>query len=62
MDTTRKEKQGRPSKSSKEGIDKEIRDRDLPEDLWMNRDQWQLEIRKGRRFINRSTVRVDLFR
>lgn len=44
-------RRGRPRKSWREGIDKEIEEREIPEDLWMNRKDWRLGIGKRRRTL-----------
>ncbi|XP_045471806.1 uncharacterized protein LOC123678703 [Harmonia axyridis] len=40
-------RRGRPRKSWREGVDKEMRDTGLGEELWRDRAEWRLEI--GRR-------------
>ncbi|XP_044760850.1 uncharacterized protein LOC123318297 [Coccinella septempunctata] len=42
-------RRGRPRLSWREGIDRELRDRDIPEDLWTNREEWRLGVGKRRR-------------
>jgi len=42
-------KRGRPRRSWREGIDKELRERGVEEDLWMDREEWRLEIGRRRR-------------
>ena len=44
-----KRKRGRPRRSWREGIDGDIRTRGIDENLWTDRDQWRLEIRRRRR-------------
>lgn len=44
-------KRGRPRLSWREGIDRDIRERGVDENLWTNRDQWRLEIRRRRRTL-----------
>lgn len=34
---------GRPTKCGRAAIDKKIREEELPEDLWMNREQWRFK-------------------
>ncbi|XP_045464709.1 uncharacterized protein LOC123673965 [Harmonia axyridis] len=42
-------RRGRPRKSWREGVDKEMRDTDLGEELWRDRAEWRLEIGRRRR-------------
>ena len=44
-------KRGRPRKSWREGIDREIREKGLDEDLWEDREQWRLGIERRRRMF-----------
>ncbi|XP_030752875.1 uncharacterized protein LOC115879950 [Sitophilus oryzae] len=46
-----KSKRGRPRRSWREGIDGDIRTRGIDENLWTDRDQWRLEIRRRRRTL-----------
>ncbi|XP_030757309.1 uncharacterized protein LOC115883138 [Sitophilus oryzae] len=41
-------KRGRP-RSWREGVDKELEDREIPDDLWLNRQKWRLGVGKRRR-------------
>lgn len=42
-------KRGRPRLSWREGINREMRERELDEDLWMDRNEWRLGIGRRRR-------------
>lgn len=42
---------GRPRRSWREGVDREIRDRELEDDLWNDRTRWRLEIGRRRRTL-----------
>lgn len=44
-------RRGRPRRSWREGIDREIREREIEEDLWSDRQRWRLEIGKRRRTL-----------
>ncbi|XP_030748221.1 uncharacterized protein LOC115876551 [Sitophilus oryzae] len=46
-----KRKRGRPRRSWREGINGDIRTRGIDENLWTDRDQWRLEIRRRRRTL-----------
>ncbi|XP_030753047.1 uncharacterized protein LOC115880061 [Sitophilus oryzae] len=46
-----KRKRGRYRRSWREGIDGDIRTRGIGENLWTDRDQWRLEIRRRRRTL-----------
>lgn len=48
---TGRRKRGRPRKSWREGIDREIEDRQLDENLWQDRQQWRLEIGRRRKTL-----------
>ncbi|XP_030763131.1 uncharacterized protein LOC115887773 [Sitophilus oryzae] len=42
-------KRGRPRRSWREGVDKELENREIPDDLWLNRQEWRLGVGKRRR-------------
>lgn len=42
-------KRGRPRRSWREGIDKELKDREIEDGLWTDRGQWRLEIGRRRK-------------
>ncbi|XP_044760889.1 uncharacterized protein LOC123318344 [Coccinella septempunctata] len=44
-------RRGRPRKSWREGIEKEMEERELPENLWLNREEWRLGVGKRRRTL-----------
>jgi hypothetical protein len=44
-------KSGRPRRSWRDGIDKELRKRVLEDNLWNDRERWSLEIGKRRRAL-----------
>ncbi|XP_030758599.1 uncharacterized protein LOC115884231 [Sitophilus oryzae] len=46
-----KRKTGRPRRNWREGIDGDITTRGIDENLWTDRDQWRLEIRRRRRTL-----------
>lgn len=44
-----KRRRGRPRRSWREGIDNEIREREIEENMWEDRDRWRLGIGRRRR-------------
>ncbi|XP_030763072.1 uncharacterized protein LOC115887736 [Sitophilus oryzae] len=42
-------KRGRPRRSWREGVDKELENGEIPDDLWLNRQEWRLGVGKRRR-------------
>lgn len=44
-------RRGRPRRSWREGIDKEMEEREIPEDLWRDREGWRLGVGRRRRTL-----------
>ena len=44
-------RRGRPRRSWREGIDKEMEEREIPVDLWRDREGWRLGVGRRRRTL-----------